>query len=57
MTNVLASWVAYIDDFKLLMLLSLSVMPLLVFIKTPPPKPNDEPMPVVGSSSDCRAYP
>jgi DHA2 family multidrug resistance protein len=28
-----AAWVAYIDDFKLLMVLSLLVMPLLVFIK------------------------
>ena len=33
MITTQASWVAYIDDFKLLMLLSLAVMPLLVVIR------------------------
>ncbi len=31
--NKQASWIAYIDDFKLLMLLALAVMPLLLLIK------------------------
>jgi DHA2 family multidrug resistance protein len=33
--TVQASWIAYLDDFKLLMLLSLAVMPLLLIIKPP----------------------
>lgn len=47
MINVQASWVAYIDDFKLLMVLSLSVMPLLFIIKAPAPQPHSESVPVM----------
>jgi DHA2 family multidrug resistance protein len=32
---VQASWIAYLDDFKLLMLLSIGVMPLLLIFRTP----------------------
>lgn len=35
MISTQAIWIAYLDDFKLLMLLSLAVMPLLLLIKTP----------------------
>ncbi|MEX5669036.1 hypothetical protein ABFV57_29635, partial [Pseudomonas neuropathica] len=35
MITVQASWVAYLDDFKLLMLLSFGVMPLLLIFRTP----------------------
>ncbi|WP_397453915.1 DHA2 family efflux MFS transporter permease subunit [Pseudomonas sp. NA-150] len=42
MINVQASWVAYLDDFKLLMLLSLSVMPLILIIKAPAKPVQDE---------------
>lgn len=35
MISTQASWIAYLDDFKLLMLLSLAAMPLLLLIKTP----------------------
>jgi DHA2 family multidrug resistance protein len=38
-----ASWIAYLDDFKLLMLLSLAVMPLLLIIKAPKIQANEEP--------------
>lgn len=47
MINTQSSWIAYIDDFKLLMILSLAVMPLLVLIKTPqasPPISNHGPV-------------
>lgn len=47
MINVQATWVAYIDDFKLLMILSISVMPLLLLIKAPPPQPGSEPLAVI----------
>ncbi|MHC8380469.1 DHA2 family efflux MFS transporter permease subunit [Pseudomonas sp. LB3P14] len=33
MVTVQASWIAYVDDFKLLMVLSLAAMPLLLIIK------------------------
>ncbi len=35
MITVQASWVAYLDDFKLLMWLSIGVIPLLLIFKTP----------------------
>lgn len=35
MISTQATWIAYLDDFKLLMLLSLAVMPLLLVIKPP----------------------
>jgi DHA2 family multidrug resistance protein len=47
LVNVQASWIAYVDDFKLLMLLSLAVMPLLLIIKTPKAQANEEPAPVM----------
>ncbi|PYY66544.1 EmrB/QacA family drug resistance transporter, partial [Pseudomonas jessenii] len=47
MVNVQASWVAYVDDFKLLMLLSLAVMPLLLIIKTPKAQAHEEPAAVM----------
>jgi DHA2 family multidrug resistance protein len=42
-----ASWIAYIDDFKLLMLLSLVVMPLLLLIKPGTSRSNDDHGPVL----------
>lgn len=42
-----ASWIAYIDDFKLLMLLSLAVMPLLLLLTTPPAVANDDHGPIL----------
>jgi DHA2 family multidrug resistance protein len=36
-----------VDDFKLLMLLSLAVMPLLLIIKPPTTQANEEPAPVM----------
>jgi DHA2 family multidrug resistance protein len=47
MVNVQASWIAYVNDFKLLMLLSLAVMPLLLIIKPPKTQANEEPAPVM----------
>ncbi|MGE8064201.1 DHA2 family efflux MFS transporter permease subunit [Pseudomonas sp. NPDC089569] len=47
MITVQASWIAYLDDFKLLMLLSLAVMPLLLIIKSPKLQAPDESMPVL----------
>ncbi|WP_223596109.1 DHA2 family efflux MFS transporter permease subunit [Pseudomonas sp. A-R-19] len=47
MVNVQASWVAYVDDFKLLMLLSLAVMPLLLIFKTPKAQAHEEPAAVM----------
>lgn len=47
MITVQASWVAYIDDFKLLMVLSLAVMPLLLIIKSPKREGNHEPVGVI----------
>jgi DHA2 family multidrug resistance protein len=47
LVNVQASWIAYVDDFKLLMLLSLAVMPLLLIIKPPTTQANEEPAPVM----------
>jgi DHA2 family multidrug resistance protein len=47
MVTVQASWVAYVDDFKLLMLLSLAVMPLLLIIKTPKAQAHEEPAAVM----------
>ncbi|MNP82570.1 hypothetical protein D3C76_1812480 [compost metagenome] len=40
MINIQASWVAYMDDFKLLMLLSIGVMPLLLIFRTPKRQPS-----------------
>lgn len=45
--EVQASWIAYVDDFKLLMLLPLAVMPLLLIIKTPTTQANEETAPVM----------
>lgn len=42
-----ASWIAYIDDFKLLMLLSLAVMPLLLVIKPATSVSNNDHGPVL----------
>ncbi|MBV6821624.1 DHA2 family efflux MFS transporter permease subunit [Pseudomonas sp. PD9R] len=47
MVTAQASWVAYLDDFKLLMVLSLAVMPLLLIIKSPKTQANDESVPVM----------
>ncbi|WP_248916619.1 MDR family MFS transporter [Pseudomonas moorei] len=44
MITVQASWVAYLDDFKLLMLLSLAVMPLLLIIKPAKNPPSADPV-------------
>jgi DHA2 family multidrug resistance protein len=44
MITVKASWVAYLDDFKLLMLLSLAVMPLLLIIKPAKNPPSADPV-------------
>jgi len=40
MITVQASWVAYLDDFKLLMLLSIGVMPLLLIFRTSTHQPG-----------------
>ncbi len=42
-----ATWIAYIADFKLLMVLSLAVMPLLLMIKAPQGLPNKDHEPVM----------
>jgi DHA2 family multidrug resistance protein len=47
MITVQASWVAYLDDFKLLMLLSLAVMPLLLIIKPAKNPPSADPVAVM----------
>jgi DHA2 family multidrug resistance protein len=47
MITVQANWVAYIDDFKLLMVLSLAVMPLLLIIKSPKLEGNHEQVGVI----------
>lgn len=47
MVTVQASWVAYLDDFKLLMVLSLAVMPLLLIMKSPTVQGHDEGVPVL----------
>jgi DHA2 family multidrug resistance protein len=47
MVTVQSSWVAYLDDFKLLMVLSLAVMPLLLIIKSPKLQASDDSLPVV----------
>jgi DHA2 family multidrug resistance protein len=46
MVTVQASWIAYVDDFKLLMVLSLAAMPLLLIIKNPKTQAIKEPAPV-----------
>ena len=40
MITVQASWVAYLDDFKLLMWLSIGVIPLLLIFRTPKSQAN-----------------
>ena len=40
MISVQSSWVAYLNDFKLLMLLSIGVMPLLLIFRKPAPLEN-----------------
>jgi len=47
MITVQANWVAYIDDFNLLMVLSLAVIPLLLIIKSPKLEGNHEPVGVI----------
>ncbi|MBD9562189.1 DHA2 family efflux MFS transporter permease subunit [Pseudomonas sp. PDM09] len=47
MINIQSTWIAYIDNFKLLMVLSLAVMPLLLFIKPAPVLPPSEHSPVI----------
>jgi len=47
MVTVQASWIAYVDDFKLLMMLSLAVMPLLMIIKAPKIQSSAEPTAVM----------
>jgi DHA2 family multidrug resistance protein len=47
MVTVQASWIAYLDDFKLLMVLSLGVMPLLLIIKPPKVESSVEPVPIM----------
>jgi DHA2 family multidrug resistance protein len=47
MITVQANWVAYIDDFKLLMVLSLAVIPLLLIIKSPRLEGNHEAVEVI----------
>lgn len=47
MVTVQASCIAYVDDFKLLMVLSLAAMPLLLIIKNPKTQANKEPAPVL----------
>jgi DHA2 family multidrug resistance protein len=47
MITVQANWVAYTDDFKLLMVLSLAVIPLLLIIKSPKREGNHEPVGVI----------
>ncbi|MCK8664944.1 hypothetical protein M1M11_08630 [Pseudomonas azerbaijanoccidens] len=47
MVTVQASWIAYIDDFKLLMVLSLAVMPLLLIIRPPKIQASEDPAPIV----------
>lgn len=47
MVSTQASWIAYIDDFKLLMVLSLVVMPLLLVIKPPRELPSSDHGPVL----------
>jgi DHA2 family multidrug resistance protein len=38
-----AQIIAYIDDFKLLMILTLLALPLCVFFRKPPPGTGSEP--------------
>ena len=38
-----AAFIAYIDDFKLMMFMTLAVIPLLVFMRTPKAAPAAEP--------------
>ncbi|MFL9811816.1 DHA2 family efflux MFS transporter permease subunit [Stutzerimonas sp. VN223-3] len=47
MISTQASWIAYIDDFKLLMVLSLVVMPLLLMMKPPRTLPSSDHGPVL----------
>ncbi|MCQ4313593.1 DHA2 family efflux MFS transporter permease subunit [Pseudomonas stutzeri] len=47
MISTQASWIAYIDDFKLLMVLSLVVMPLLLVMKPPRTLPSSDHGPVL----------
>ncbi|MCU1760928.1 hypothetical protein NTD84_14545 [Pseudomonas sp. 14P_8.1_Bac3] len=47
MISTQALWIAYLDDFKLLMLLSLAVMPLLLIIKPPAMIARDDHGPVL----------
>jgi DHA2 family multidrug resistance protein len=47
MVTLQASWVAYLDDFKLLMVLSLAVMPLLLVIQSPKAQSHDESLPIL----------
>ncbi|MDB6141367.1 MAG: oxidoreductase [Pseudomonas sp.] len=47
MITVQATWVAYLDDFQLLMVLSIVVMPLLLILKSPTTEPHNGPMSVV----------
>ncbi|MDP9691327.1 UNVERIFIED_ORG: hypothetical protein J2W82_005018 [Pseudomonas mohnii] len=42
-----ASWIAYIVDFKLLMMLSLAVMPLLLIIRLPKIQASEDPAPIM----------
>jgi DHA2 family multidrug resistance protein len=47
MITVQASWIAYLNDFKLLMILSLAAMPLLLIIKSPKVQIDEGAVPVM----------
>ena len=45
MVNAQAAMIAYLDDFKLMMILTLCAVPLVLLLRRPaPPKPGDEPI-------------
>ena len=45
MVNAQAAMIAYLDDFKLMMILTLCAVPLVLLLQRPaPPKPGDEPI-------------
>ena len=45
MVNAQAAMIAYLDDFKLMMILTLCSVPLVLLLRRPaPPKPGDEPV-------------
>ncbi len=45
MVNAQAAMIAYLDDFKLMMILTLCAVPLVLLLRRPaPPKPGDEPV-------------